>query len=52
MTELFFKRSPILFRFPNPNFLKSQQFGFGNEFEIVVEEKGGTFRASLKEKNF
>lgn len=33
------------------NFLKSQQFGYGNGFEIVLGKKGGRFRAS-KSKEF
>lgn len=34
------------------NSLKSSQFRYGNGFEIVLEKKGGKFRASLKEKDF
>ena len=34
------------------NLLKSQQFGYGNGFEIVLGKKGGKFRASLKAKDF
>lgn len=34
------------------NFLESQQFGYRNRLEIVLEEKGGEFRASRKEEDF
>lgn len=51
-SRVIFLKLPHLVQASKYNFVKSQQCGYGNGFEIVLEKKGGKFRASPKEKDF